>query len=118
LAYYGISYGHLSFKGKWTGMSRWQRERLLVLARCSRWVAEIERMLPVRGRVTLELDPGSEPAPETSWNWLISLEVGEIDFQALVAEDLTVAAFENQDGQFDDDVKLDNVPSYVSQRLS
>ncbi len=89
-----------------------------MLARCSHWATEIERMLPARSQVTLELDPGSEPAPETSWNWLISLEVDGTDFQALVAEDLTVAAFESQDGRFDDEVKLDDVPVYISQRLS
>jgi hypothetical protein len=99
-------------------MSRWQREHPLMLARCSHWVAEIERMLPARGQVTLELDPGSEPAPGTSWNWFISLEVGGIDLQALVAEGMAVAAFESRDGQFDDEVKLDEVPSYVSRRLS
>lgn len=84
-----------------------------MLTRCSDWAAEVERLLPARGRVAVELDPGSEPGAGISWNWFVTLAVGGNDLRALVAEDLTVAAFEGRDGRFEDDVELDDVPSYV-----
>jgi hypothetical protein len=97
--------------------SRWQRDRPVMLALRDQWTAQLSGEFP-GVRLLIEINPDPEPGPTITWNWWITVEVDDFEFDGMMSDDLTVVSFEDEQGRFEDNVLQDKVLDYLRRRIA
>lgn len=68
--------------------------------------------------VDISFGPGKEPPADAFWNWWITFTIDDFEVNSIGAEDLDALLFEDDQGMFEDEVVLDQVPAYLLERVS
>ncbi|WP_253777036.1 hypothetical protein [Goodfellowiella coeruleoviolacea] len=68
-------------------------------------------------RVTVEVEPATEPPAGALWNWWMTFSCGDREISAVVSEDLGKMLFEDRAGRFEDEVPVRDVVRYLIGRF-
>jgi hypothetical protein len=96
---------------------RWQRDRPVLARLRDEWTAALTRAGISAETLAIEFEPSAEPGPGILWNWWVEFSLGDVTFDAMIADGLDTMAFEDEAGYFDDDVAPGDVPDYLAGRV-